>query len=204
MATAGVICLVLGYGRPITTVIQARRADDTVIPLEVGIYTSVGLDEAKVKAIADNIGKILQDVDSGGDQACPVDLDVRSVFTFSTGDGTIDSKLEFDALFDEHATNGIDLDELRTAGGPKVRQVRIVDGIYWCSGRMGSDAGCADQLGLHVAASSREGLDSEIWAHEVGHTRGLFHRDDELAVMNPQIVSSAHALNWLECAVYKR
>jgi len=49
-------------------------------------------------------------------------------------------------------------------------------------------------------ASDIEGI---LWAHEYGHTKGLQHRSDESAIMNPYVGASERGVNTSECHAFQ-
>jgi hypothetical protein len=165
-----------------------------VIPLAVAVHSSTALSATEAGQIVQSSGKVLQIKDATDDVVCDVKLQVDSIDPLETGDGVVDSKLAFDALFAG-----------TTPAAPR-RDVRVVSEITWCGAIIASAAGCGDPPpGLRVAVA-RRGNDREgiLWAHEVGHTRGLQHRPDLTALMNPTILPDHNVLHSSECTDYRK
>jgi hypothetical protein len=107
------------------------------------------------------------------------------VTVFSDGDGSIDSRAEFD--------------EIVSLPGAAVK---VVNQITFC-GKFGSFAGCAPQPGhAFVVASLVPDVAGRVWAHEYGHTRGLPHRQVRTAVMRQGPIATATGVNADECDAF--
>ncbi len=145
------------------------------------------LSNTRASTILSDMTTVLRINDGPGDVACKVKKFVRdgSVTTFTTGDGSIDSSAEFNALI---AIPG------------HVKAVRLIN---WCSVLIPNIAGCAPRPGnSFVVVRITTGLEGILWAHEYGHNRGLRHRNDSNAVMNPVLGSTRRRVNSNECAAY--
>ncbi|TQV88037.1 hypothetical protein [Aliikangiella coralliicola] len=124
--------------------------------------------------------ELLTTQDGSDDIACPTRMKRSgSVTTFTTGDGTIDSKAEMNAL-----QNGINL----------------VKAINFCSKLAPNIVGCASTPGTKMAVirytSNQEGM---LWAHEYGHNTGLSHRSGSNNLMDNYVGTSKRRINQAEC-----
>jgi hypothetical protein len=155
--------------------------------VQVRRYTTSSLTNTEADAILADATTVLQTNDGSGDVACAT-VWVRdgNVTTFTTGDGSIDSSTEFNAVI------GL------------TGQIKVVNAINWCGGLIPNVIGCAPVPGNSLAVvrftSSQEGI---LWAHEYGHNKGLSHRNDVNAVMNPTIGSTRRRVNQTECNAYR-
>jgi hypothetical protein len=158
-----------------------------VHPLQVRRFTSATLSDADADRILGDASTALQTNDGPGDVACPVQL-VRNgaVNTFATGDGSIDSAAELNAV------NGLP------------GQVKVVNTINWCGYLNAHIQGCAPGNKSFVAVRTGARLEGPLWAHEFGHNKGLGHRgDDPNAIMNGTSDVSHRRVNAAECAAYR-
>ncbi|HXA84117.1 MAG TPA: hypothetical protein VNZ47_03515 [Candidatus Dormibacteraeota bacterium] len=109
-----------------------------------------------------------------------------SVGTFSEGDGTVMTAGDLDSLFqiqgDVHVVRGI-----QCCGGEK-------NGILGCSAS-GKPIIVMEGIPLEAAAV--------LWMHELGHNKGLCHRDRSYALMAPDIVESDTNVNQYEHDVFE-
>src|SRR5262249_31936486 len=107
------------------------------------------------------------------------------VTSFNKGTGNIDSEDDFDQV----------------VGLPGY--VKVVNDIAWCDGLIPNVVGCSPQPGDSMVvvrfAANQEGI---LWAHEYGHTKGLDHRNDSNAVMNPTVGPTRLMINASECNAY--
>lgn len=155
--------------------------------LQVSRYTTAVLDEARADAIFADATTVLQTNDGPGDVACQIQL-VRSgaVGTFSTGTGSIDSNADFQSIL----------------GVPG--NVKVVNTINWCGGFIPNVIGCSPVPGISLVVvrftPNQEGI---LWDHEYGHNKGLQHRNDATAVMNPMIDLAHRVISAAECNAYR-
>ena len=170
------------------------------------MWTPALLKEPEAVEILDKSSKLLKDVDGTGDCTCPVELQLESFGPFESVDGIVNSRADFNALFDDTFANPSDGMVADPDLTPRVRQVRVVTAIYWCGGIGASVAGCADQPGLRIAVTRPSALvEGELWAHETGHTRGLPHRNNIwTAVMHETLLPDHKDLTVAECKTYRR
>lgn len=162
--------------------------DPTVQNLPVSRYTTASLTDAEANSILADATAVLQNDDSPpADVSCCVRLETTDpVGTFTTGDGSIDSSAEFSAVI---SLSGY---------------VKVVNQINWCGTFAPNIIGCAPVPGSSFAVvrftASQEGI---LWAHEYGHTKGLSHRNDTSAIMNPSIGASRLRVTQAECDAFK-
>lgn len=155
--------------------------------LQVRRFTTAVLNDARADAILGDMGAVLIVDDGPGDVACGAAF-VRDglVTSFATGDGSIDSLAELNAVL----------------GLPGY--VKVVNAINWCGGFGVGIIGCAPVPGNSLTVVRfTANLEGILWAHEYGHTRGLSHRNNVNAVMNPFIVDTARRVNDAECNAIK-
>jgi hypothetical protein len=133
-------------------------------------FTTSALTNAQADTILQNASNILQTSNGAGDVACNVTLTRGgNVTAFATGDGSIDSQTEFNAVI----------------GLPGY--VKVVNQINWCSGLIPNIIGCSPTPGTSLAVvrfnptAVQEGI---LWAHEYGHTKGLPDLATPLRIMN--------------------
>lgn len=109
-----------------------------------------------------------------------------SVGTFSDGDGTVKNEDDLKALF-------------KLPGN-----VHVVREIHCCGGEKPGILGCC---GLGKPIIVREGIGPEsaavLWMHELGHNKGLCHRDDIDALMAPAIIVANKTVNQYEHDVFE-
>jgi hypothetical protein len=156
------------------------------IDLSISRHTSSTLSDTTADQILEAASETLQVNNGGGDDVpCDVTLERSgTVTTFSTGDGSIDSQQEYDAVI---ALPG---------------KVKVVNQITWCGGIV-SAAGCAPVPGGSqiVVIQGLSHLDGIVWAHEYGHTQGLNHRavDNTRFVMNSSVAGRSTRVSTVEC-----
>ena len=159
-----------------------------VHPLQVSRFNTSPLTDAQADTILADATTVLRTNDGPGDVAADVRMERNgAVTTFTTGDGSIDSQAEFNAV------NGL-------AGNTKV-----VNQINWCGVILPNVIGCAPVPGTSLVvvrfAANQEGI---LWAHEFGHNKGLNHRNDANAVMNGTIGVNRRRINQAECDAYRQ
>jgi hypothetical protein len=155
--------------------------------LQINRFTTSSLTNADADRILADASTVLQTNDGPGDVACAVNFSRDgNVTAFTQGDGSIDSGTEFNTVI----------------GLPG--WVKIVNQINWCGGLVPNVIGCAPVPGNSLAVVRfTANLEGMLWAHEFGHNKGLSHRDDTSAVMNPFICSTCRGVNSTECNAYR-
>jgi hypothetical protein len=168
---------------PVAWIGTADFAPPVVRTLEVRRHTSAQITEAEADRILSDASVVLQELDTA-DLRCGEELQRKTALSvFTTGDGSIDSDVDFRAIRDLPG------------------EVMIVNDINWCGGLVPNVVGCAsgDSFAAVRLGSSLEGI---LWAHEHGHNRGLPHRVSDYAVMNPSLRTTARGVNGQECGAY--
>ncbi len=156
--------------------------------MRISRFTTASLDNATADAILASASSVLQTKDGPDDVACPVKLTrAGNVTVFATGGGSVNTAAQFNALI---ALPG---------------HVKVVNQINWCGTFQPGIIGCSpvggnSQVVVRYTANE-EGI---LWAHEYGHTRGLGHRNDTNAVMNPFIGITETRVNSAECAAFRK
>ena len=145
------------------------------------------LSDARADIIAADMTLILQVSDGAGDEQCRVRFERDgNVGVFTTGTGIINDSNAFSTV--------INLPGM----------VKVVNQINWCGALAPNIIGCAPIPGNSFAVVRwtpiQEGV---LWTHEFGHNRGLNHRNDPTAVMNPIILTGARRVNVAECTAYR-
>jgi hypothetical protein len=205
LAIALMACSSVACGQCFGTKPKAK-VTPLVIPLAVRAFQPALLDKPTAEDILNRSSQLLQTEDGTGDCECPVKLELESFGLFSHADGIINTKAEFNALFQGAFSSPLHalIEDPNLA--PRVRQVRVVAEIYWCRNTLSSSvAGCADEPGLRIAITRRSALlEAELWAHETGHTRGLPHRNNSwTAVMHETVYPDHKELTVPECNIYR-
>jgi hypothetical protein len=167
--------------------------EDTHIGLSIMRHETASLTNAAADAILADATNVLQTNDGPDDNTCLVHF-VRkgNVGIFGVGDGSIDSQGEFDKFY---ALNLV-----------TKTKVFVVNQLNFCNGTINPIViGCSPMPGdfqvVERFTTKEEGI---LWAHEYGHTRGLKHRNDSAAVMNPTIALSRRRVNSDECAAFHK
>ena len=161
----------------------------TVHRMQISQHTNStpALTDARADVIAADMTLILQISDGAGDEQCRVRFERDgNVAVFTTGTGIINDSNAFSTV--------INLPGM----------VKVVNQINWCGALAPNIIGCAPTPGNSFAVVRwsliQEGV---LWTHEFGHNRGLSHRTDPTAVMNPIILTGARRVNAAECTAYR-
>lgn len=161
-----------------------------VYQLQVSRYITATIDDEQADAILSDITLVLQRNDGPGDVATFLQF-VRAggvtTFTIGSGGGIINSNADFDAVI----------------AGPG--QVKVVNQINWCGGFIPNVIGCAYVPGnsISVVRHSPTIAEAILWAHELGHNKGLDHRDELDAVMYYAIYINNTKVNVPESNAYQ-
>jgi hypothetical protein len=151
-------------------------------------FSTSALTIAQATAIVASMSTVIQTNDGVGDVACLAQYTLAGAIpAFATGDGSIDSQAEFNAVI---ALPG---------------HVKVVNQINWCGALIPNVIGCSPTPGESEVVTrftaAQEGI---LWLHEYGHTRGLGHRMAITAVMNPTIGINRRMVNASECTAFRR
>ncbi len=150
-------------------------------------YTTTVLSNGDADGIFTNARSTLSTNDGTGDVACAVANLSRNgdVTTFTTGNGIINSQTDFNTVI------GL------------TGYVKSVNQINWCGTIAPNWIGCSPIPGQSMVVvrytNNQEGI---LWAHEYGHTKGLQHRTDSDAIMNPTIATTHTKVNSAECTSF--
>jgi hypothetical protein len=160
--------------------------------LNVSKHAQSQLADTDAKTIFSQASAVLQSKDGSDDIACNV--------TFSLA-GSV-------SKFDLPTPAEIDTPDDFRAVCSRPGYVHVVNAINDCAGltRPGI-GGCSDTPGKCIIVvrldnpvpPDEEGL---LWAHEYGHTKGLQHRHDENALMNPYLGTTERRVNAAECKAF--
>jgi hypothetical protein len=170
-----------------STIVSAQQV---VHELDIAVYAPIvsGVTNSVVDPILREMGGVLATPDSPADEACDVAFErPRAIVTFPTGDGSINSTDELNAVF---AVRG---------------QVKVVPFIYWCGGAIVA-LGCARIGGnsMIVSISMLEvGGGGVVWTHEFGHMAGLEHRNGSAFLMDEGFDASRRTINVRECERFR-
>ncbi len=169
--------------------VTVRRAEDPSPqrPLEVSRFTTSVLTNADADQILVDATSVLFQSDGGDDLSCQMRLFRNgNVTVFNNGNGVINTQQDFNSI----------------VGLPG--RVKAVNQINFCGALIPNVIGCSPTPGSSEVVvrftANQEGI---LWAHEYGHTRGLNHRADTNAIMNPTIGTTRRRVNTAECASFR-
>jgi hypothetical protein len=168
---------------PVALAAALGACGGTTHHLQVARHTSADIGEVRADQILTDATVLLRAWDGPGDATCAVTLARQgSVVVFDAGDGSIDSEA--------------DLDEVLATPG----QVKVVQSINWCNGIVPDIKGCT-RLGGKGIVVTRAALHQEgvIWAHELGHAKGLLHRETSGALMRGKVGTLHRRVDDGEC-----
>jgi hypothetical protein len=152
-------------------------------------YTTTNLPNGDADTNYTAARTVLSTNNGSGDVSCDVSALSRNgdVSTFTTGNGIVNSQSDFNTI-------------IGLAGFTKV-----VNQINWCGTISPNWIGCTPTPGSSMLVvrytANQEGI---LWAHEYGHSRGLNHRNDSDAIMNPVIGTNRTKVNQTECDSYRK
>jgi hypothetical protein len=160
--------------------------------LDVSKHAQSQLADTDAKAIFSQASAVLQSKDGPDDISCHVTFSLAgSVSTFD-----LPTPAEIDTPGDFRAVCS------------RPGYVHVVNAINDCAGLTSPGiGGCSDTPGKCIIVvrldnpvpPDEEGL---LWAHEYGHTKGLQHRNDENALMNPYLGTTERRVNGAECSAF--
>jgi hypothetical protein len=160
--------------------------------LKVARHAQAQISTIEAETALDQGSKVLQAKDGPGDTACNVTFSLAGQIT----------------VFDDPIPSEIDTPEdfVRICSSPGY--VHVVNIINTCDGlTLPGIRGCSETPGkcivvvrmINTVPTDKEGL---LWAHEFGHTKGLPHRSDETALMNPYLGPTERQVNTVECSAF--
>jgi hypothetical protein len=157
--------------------------------LTVSRHNLASLTNADADRILGDATTVLRTNDGPGDVACSVTLERSgNVGVFSTGDGSIGTQAELNAV-------------LNLPGNAK-----IVDDVDFCRGSFNTSiVGCGDRPGKSFVIERFNANEEGIgWAHEFGHNQNLRHRDtssDNLMFFS--LGTNRRRVNQTECNAFR-
>jgi hypothetical protein len=101
-----------------------------------------------------------------------------------------------------------DLEKVHSVGADPLHTVKVVRSIKYCIGRFDEDGfiGCAWRAQgpkTVIVTRADPNVRHILLAHEFGHTKGLVHRDDLGALMNPKVEPGNIHITSDECKCYR-
>jgi FG-GAP-like repeat len=185
-----------------TDVVHLLRSDDVdIASVSISRYATIALSPAHVDSILTDATTVLLARDTPTDVTCKLGF-VRNgnVGAFSTltvpslGLPPSTVTVPFDGTIDN-------MPELMAVWGGAPGDVRVVNGIFWCPPGPGIYSGCAAPTRGAVVVDSGLPINvlGVVWAHEWGHTRGLWHHTEPNVLMNPGPGAGNREINAFEC-----
>jgi Matrixin len=160
--------------------------------LQVSRNDQSSLSDAEAMRCLTDASNVLQKKDGPNDVSCRVSLTLAGTVLIDPAPSPADVYTEGD------------FDQVCLRPG----YVHVVNTINYCGGSTQPGIiGCSKAPGkcmIVVRLDSIDAPDEEgiLWAHEFGHTKGLAHRQDERAIMNPYIGATEREVNKAECALF--
>lgn len=166
----------------------------TLLPVHVVRHGNVAISNSEVDLVIASATRVVAVADYSGDVGARVSIQREGAVASSNAfPCTIASRADYDAAFAATAADALSVK----------RKLAVVCRINWCGSLSPGIIGCGDQPGTRfMQVRHTRSLEGILTAHEYGHTKNLGHRNDETAVMNPYIVSTALGLNGSEAAAY--
>ncbi len=195
------VCLLIGACS--SRQAQEKAAVPSAFPIMAAQQQTVVLDETAMDSILGDSTTVLRTSDFPGDVACPATLYRSKLGQPFPAPAVINSQADFDAVCNiPIPTAAGKPDEATTPG---VRRAYVVQQINFCGSASSNIVGCANTPGtcmviVRISAS----FEGQLWAHEYGHTKGLQHRSDSQALMNPTILTTTKGLTNDECNIYRQ
>ncbi len=159
------------------------------VKISISRHNSANLTNARADTILQDASNTLIEDAGSNDISCFVALERDGgVEVFNTGDGSLDTNAELQAVFNRPGN------------------VKIVDDVNFCDGGFNTSfIGCGQTPGdsfiVERFTAAQEGI---LWAHEHGHNTGLPHRDTSTNnVMYFSIGSNRTRVNQNECNSFK-
>ena len=171
---------------------EAGIAPPTPVALDITHYQDVSLTNQDSDRILSEANSVLSNSRGRGNVSCPVGLTRHNPVTqFTAGSGIIRGSGDYTQVCSQPG------------------YIHVVTQILWCKSfiLLGTVLGCSDQSGTCMVVTRivpEAGHDYEgiLWAHEYGHTKNLFHRNDPDAVMNYVVTPDHRNVNQPECDAY--
>ncbi|MFN2452863.1 MAG: HEAT repeat domain-containing protein [Pyrinomonadaceae bacterium] len=161
------------------------NGNSTRVDMTINRYHTANLSDADARTILANASEALTTDDGANDVACPMDFQLQgTVTTFTTGDGSVDSQAEYNAV--------------RGTGG----RVHVVRDITYCGGAAPAAIGCSDTPGSCMVVM-RDSDEAVLWAHEYGHNTGLDDTEITGNVMNGTISGTNRSVSQGQCNSYR-
>ena len=167
--------------------LRANYASDADF-LDVRRHTSSALSTTEADRIILDITVVLQTNDGSGDLACDVVvLKQGPVLPFSTGSGILNNQAQLAEVFNLPGN------------------VKVVNEVNFCGGVFKTTfIGCGQTPGssfiVERFTANQEGI---LWAHELGHNKGLPHRNGPNLLMNAFIGPTSNRINGTECTAFR-
>ena len=152
--------------------------------LQVSHHNLLVFHDTVADSILTDASTVAQTNNGRGDVSCNVTLKRTGSITTFGAPSFINSPADLDAV-------------LALPG-----QVKVVQQINWCGGFAPNIIGCAPVPGTSLVAVRPPADEGILWLHEYGHNKGLNHRDDPTAVMNPTLTQSRTMISTEECTKY--
>ena len=156
--------------------------------LTVARYRGTRLANSEANRIIGDMGDLLQRNDGAGDISCDVGFAKNGDVILFSNYGTINSEAQLTAVL------------------ALPYHVKVVDNINYCSSLKPGTIGCAP-IGINghsIVVERYRFNEGVLWAHEIGHNKGLRHRDGPNNVMNSSITRSAFRVSDAECNALRR
>ena len=155
------------------------------VDMTISRFRTATLNETTADKILSSAKAVLSKVDGPDDVSCDVNFQrAGTVTVFTSAGGAINSNDDFQRVCEENGN------------------VHVVNEINWC-GDFGMKIGCAPTPGdCVVVVRYFPSLEGILWAHEFGHSKGLYHRDEQHALMRASIDPDNRRVNAFECGAY--
>ena len=185
-----------------TDVVHLLRNDDAdIASVSVNRYATTALSPARVDSILADATAVLMARDTPTDVTCKLgfvrkgNLAAFNTLTVpSTGFPPTTVTVPFDGTINS-------MPELMAVWGGAPGDVRVVNAIFWCPPGPGMYNGCAAPTRGAVVVDNGLPINllAVVWAHEWGHTRGLWHHTEPNVLMNPAPGAGNREINAFEC-----
>lgn len=165
-----------------------------ITDISVARHSDIALSDAEAEAILAEFSAVVNTADTPDDVACSTDEIGQYVPALYVIDGSVGI---------HNGPSEINSQGDLTAVLNEPGYAKIVSAINWCGDFGPNIIGCApipgDSFAVVRTASALEGI---LWAHEFGHTVGLAHRTDSLAIMRATIGANNRNITASECELF--